>query len=411
MQTDGDITVTATGATEEAGAKRLALLTFVRRQAGMLALAVALGVTLTPALAPAQETASENTEEDADDPSRETDISEDNYRRFMELDDRRLERPAFPAAAIQPSSQLQKMGQLPESSQKHLRNQLRGIILARGDWTPEEMNRDYAFVPSAEARKDGQLLRDEIEAWTELVTEYHEREAAIYAAAAGSGAPGEKTNNAQNADRQTAPGEPVAGNQEGAGRDQAAAENPGGGQGNRGEGEQSAASDASDGARGRDAGEPPETRRTATMPPDPFAPESSSRGMSTEGVEQSASEYLQAHGYDAVPPSADGESSSTEGEDKPLDVGRWGEASQTLPPPIPAARMPALPDEVSATPEPANTLTLDELRNVRGVNEPADTGTPFDTLPVIATNPDDEFDIDSDREGGTDDDPDTDDDP
>ncbi len=362
------------------------------RRTRHLLFALALSLLFAPAVAPAQDSGDADAGNEADDPSRETDISEDNYRRFMELDDRRLERPAFPAAAMQPGSQLQKMGQLPESSQKHLRNQLRGIILARGDWTPEEIGRDYPFVPSAEARADSQLLRDEIEAWAELVTEYHEREAAVYAA--GSGTPGAPAGNDPATAQQQAggaPGSPGGDNRGGeTGPDgQAGGEAGGEGQagGDSGGGGAEGQGENADGGAEQMADEQPASRRPVAEPDsqDPAAPPA--RGMSTEGVEQSASEYLQARGFDTGPEPVERSPESPDNGPVATDAGRWGEASQTLPPPVrevtPAP--PTLVDETisgeSTAPAP-NTLTLDELRGVRGVSESVEVGTSFDAMPA-----------------------------
>ena len=118
----------------------------------------------------------------SEDPSRETDVSEDNYRRFMELRDLRVERPAFPSATLSQASGPQKLTALPEASQRHLRDQLRSIILESGLWTPEAMDQDYRYTPSQGARRNPALQQEEAEAWEELVAAYHAREAAEFAA-------------------------------------------------------------------------------------------------------------------------------------------------------------------------------------------------------------------------------------
>lgn len=326
---------------------------------------------------------------DGEDPSRETDISEDNYRRFMELDDRRLERPAFPVSGMAPTTGLQKMGQLPESSQKHLRNQLRGIILSRGAWTPAERDAPYSFAPSAQARGDAQLLRQEAEAWAELVNEYHDREAAILA---GTAAPPAGQEGA------SSPGQPASGEPAGNAPEQQA--NAGTGQGGNpgsqgqaggqeGQGSQEGQAGAQ-GENGEDGG--PDSRsgsssNTETPPqrpkvPDQFAedgPTSAPTAPSNEGVEQNASAYLEARGLGTPAPADLQVTGSGSGTDTPASAAeeresRWGDEAQTLlrdrePADNPARQRGTIPRPADRPEEaiPANSLTRDELRRARGI--------------------------------------------
>lgn len=365
-------------------------------------------LAMTPASVLAQDGEAPSEDED---PSRETDISEDNYRRYMELDDRRLERPAFPAAAIQPRSSLEKMGQLPEESQKHLRNELRGIILARGPWTPEERDRPYGFVPSAAAQRDPALLRQEAEAWGELVSEYHDREAAILAGREarlsgapppGVGEPGQPTGT----DPSSGTGQPATAQGANAG-DQASARpgqgpnpnaGPGGNAGGEGgepgeDGEADSRGEtgndaAGDGARtaGAEERNPGARTRVPGEWQEPPAPAPSA--ISDEGVAQSASDFLRRQGMSvkgadpaANPPTValPGASTSNPGPDE-TGNGRWGDAALTLPPPVESAPEPrATPGDaasVAGPPPPGGVLTLDELRGVRGVAPVDDTGEP-----------------------------------
>lgn len=136
-----------------------------------------------------QEAPPANPAAEAAPPGQEVEVSEDNYRRYMELKDQQIERAPLPVDSYQPRSGLEKMERLPEASQKHLRNQLREIIVQGDAWQPEDADTLYPYVPSAAAQSDGALQRQEGEAWEELVGEYHAREAAIYAAAQGRPAP------------------------------------------------------------------------------------------------------------------------------------------------------------------------------------------------------------------------------
>jgi hypothetical protein len=349
-----------------------------------------LALMTAPVALLAQDSDAAAPDPEAEDPSRETDISEDNYRRFMELDDRRLERPAFPVSAVQPTTGLQKMGQLPESSQKHLRNQLRGIILSRGAWTPAERDETYAFVPSPEARGDAQLLRQEAEAWTELVNEYHDREAAILAAAGQPAGEGDRTPQDPRSVGQAPAGQPPGSQaQQQANVGTGTGGNPGadGQQGEDGESGQ----EGREGARGESGSEGgPDSESgsessTASPPQErPEVPEwvaendagRTPAAPGNKGVEQSASEYLEARGLaDPAPAQLDDTRSRT----APASVeraSRWGEEAQTLLDDRNAqevrsrrASTPPTAGDRSEDGAPVNTLTREQLRGVRGVTE------------------------------------------
>jgi len=144
----------------------------------LLAVACAL-----PAAAFAQEAPKPADQKGSD--SQETAISEDNYRRYMELRDERIQRDAFPVDAYEPQGQ-EKLQSLPESSQRWLRDQLREIIVAGDAWQPGDENKEHPYVPSPAARTDSSLRSQEQAAWAELLQNYNAREAAIYANSARS---------------------------------------------------------------------------------------------------------------------------------------------------------------------------------------------------------------------------------
>jgi hypothetical protein len=118
----------------------------------------------------------------------EVEINEDNYRRFMELKETRGQRNMIPETSYKSQAGLQKLDKLPEASQKHLRNQLREIIVQGEQWQPGDEGTDYPYVPSDAASTDQSLQKQEAEAWGELVENYHQREAEIYANSSRSGA-------------------------------------------------------------------------------------------------------------------------------------------------------------------------------------------------------------------------------
>jgi len=339
----------------------------------------------------------ESAEPDPDDPSRETDISEDNYRRYMELKDPRLERPAFPATVFKPPSSLEKMAQLPESSQKHLRNQLRGIILQSGPWTPAEEDREYRLIPSPEAQQDATLLRAEAEAWNELVGEYHEREAESLASAngqrsrQGSAATGTEARDPSAQERAHSAGDPTAGatqqpalagvagsgntgesdsGESGTGQD---SPNDGQqGQGQSGQSGQAASSSSSDGSPSRQA------QSDGAQDPDLGPPDA----VSTEGVAQSASEVLKNRGLAQDVPAETLPKYTDESADAGHD-GRWGSEYLSMLPALktpdsaggqtePARATPNTPEDSggaasTAYPSQPGTLTIEQLREVQGV--------------------------------------------
>jgi hypothetical protein len=142
-------------------------------------------VATPPAETDSEQVPAEETELPA---SQEVEMNEDNYRQFMELKDAREQRNMMPENAFKPGSGLQKLDDLPEDSQKHLRNQLREIIVQGDQWKPGDEATDYPYSPSEAASKNQPLQKQEKEAWGELVDGYHQREAEIHANSARSGA-------------------------------------------------------------------------------------------------------------------------------------------------------------------------------------------------------------------------------
>lgn len=134
-------------------------------------------VSTPPMEAEVEETAPENTAKNV---GQEVEINEDNYRQFMELRDARGQRNIIPENAFKPRSGSQKLDKLPEESRKHLRNQLREIIVQGDQWQPGDEANDYPYVPSVAASTKPSLEKQEAEAWGELIGSYHQREAEIY---------------------------------------------------------------------------------------------------------------------------------------------------------------------------------------------------------------------------------------
>jgi hypothetical protein len=213
--------------------------------------------TALPSEPPVEETAPQGTSAP---PGQEVGINEDNYRQFMELKDPLQQRDILPEDAYKPQSGLQKLENLPEESQKHLRNQLREIIVQGDQWQPGDEEIDYPYVPSEAAGTNPSLQKQEAEAWDELVDSYHVREAEIY----------ENSARSEMAAANTSASGGQAGNGEGSASDSA-------GQGDTGE--QMSQEGGSEQSKGKDSYSP-------NSPNDPNA-------VSTEGVSQNALEFLQ----------------------------------------------------------------------------------------------------------------------
>lgn len=211
------------------------------------------------------ETNSEETaqESEAVPAGQEVEINEDNYRQFMELKDARLRRNMLPENSYKSQAGAQKIDKLPEESQKHLRNELREIIIQGDPWQPGDEGTEYPYVPSNAASTNPALQKKETDAWSELVNNYHKREAGIYANASRSQAASATANSAG----------------EGSGENDASGS---GNQGQGSEGQQAGQQDSS--KQANDAGS--------------YSPNNAadSNAKSTAGVSQNAMEFLQGQG-------------------------------------------------------------------------------------------------------------------
>jgi len=187
----------------------------------------------------------------------EVEVNEDNYRQFMELKDARQQRDMLPENSYQSQAGAQKIDKLPEESQKHLRNELREIIIQGDQWQPGDENTDYPYVPSNAASTNRALQKKEADAWGELVDNYHKREAEIYGNAS---------------------------------RSKAASSTAGAA------GEGSAGGNMGQGSEGQQASQQSNSKQSSTA--GSYSPESSNdpNATSTEGVSQNAMEFLKGQG-------------------------------------------------------------------------------------------------------------------
>lgn len=227
-------------------------------------LAAALSFAIAAHAQPAEEPAEEKTAEAPG--SGQVEANEDIYRQFMELKDGLQQRETPPQESWQSRSRMQKLDDLPEDSQKHLRNQLREIILTGDPWQPGDEDKDYPYVPSDAASQDRRLQNQEAGAWDELLDNYHAREAQIHA----------------NAERSRAAS--------------ATAAMPGGMTPNGGEEGDPQAAEAGQQAQREES--------SATSQVDSFAPamQSASDVGNEQGVSQSAMDFLNKAGYQAGQP-------------------------------------------------------------------------------------------------------------
>lgn len=252
-----------------------------------------------PATPPVKEAEATTAEEPKSSASQEVEINEDTYRQFMELKDANQQRDIIPEETFKPGSGLQKLEKLPEESQKHLRNELREIIVGGDPWQPGDEDADYPYVPSNAARTDPSLQKQELEAWGELVDSYNQREAQIYANKAGN--------------RATMSPEDGAG------------EMPG--QGSMQNGESGQDKEGAQGSQNSATAESDQTDTAGTYSPgaanDPNA-------QSTSGVSQNAMEFLQGlgkNGGNAREESAGTPAQNTGQPGSPASVGERGQSS------------------------------------------------------------------------------------
>lgn len=226
--------------------------------------------------------------------SQEVEVNEDVYRQFMELRNKRQQRNMLPEEAFKPSSGSQKLDELPEESQKHLRNQLREIIVQGAPWEPGDENRNYPYVPSTAAVDNQQLQKQEAEAWGELLDSYHKREAQIYENSARTAA----ARASEDAMNSSSPG---AGGSQNSSRQ-------GGGQVS--DGETSEAQKQAEN-QSRESNKPPNTSKIT-----------SSTG--TAGVSQNAMEFLNRMGNTGGPVDSDNQAESGNNEDTGTESGTGG---------------------------------------------------------------------------------------
>ena len=305
-------------------------------------------------LAQAQETPAESEGEESS-ASQEVEINEDNYRRYMELRDRRIDRSSLPVDAYQSRASLQKLDELPESSQKHLRDQLREIIMQGNQWQPGDELKQYPYVPSSAAQYNTPLQNQESAAWSDMLQEYHQREAQIYSNSARSraamaNAPGDTRSQGANGTDQS---------QDNTGR------NGGSGQQSDGGGSESF------GARGQNAQQSRSAQTTTSAAQNSSAVNDAEK-ISTDGDSQNALEFLL------------GQKGGNTGQ----GAGGGGEAGQRLPSDQQgnAGGLPDLPDLGTGSQAGAGTEKQSASHSSTSSESSGQSGQPSEAAAPMAEN-------------------------
>jgi hypothetical protein len=132
--------------------------------------------------APAQQA---ETPVDEDGSSKQTEQSDESFRRSRELEDARARDRTYVDNTYTAQTELEKIDKLPEESRDNIRDQLVDIIVEDGEWEPSDALKEYPYEATAAAESDPELKEQEQEAWDEQIEKYHEREAAAWGSHSG----------------------------------------------------------------------------------------------------------------------------------------------------------------------------------------------------------------------------------
>lgn len=201
---------------------------------------------------------------DQDGSSQQVEESDEAYRRRMELEDARRRDPTYTDPAVDYRREQEKIDALPQESRENIRDQLVDVIVQNPEWEPEDALADYPYEPTAAAQADPELKQQEQEAWDEQIEKYHAREAAAFGAYRGqAGGPG----------------------------------NPDGPEGGTDGGQQGLSSGQQGSQGGQLGGQGSESSDATAGTYQPYSSQSGNRddAESTEGVSESALEFLMKH--------------------------------------------------------------------------------------------------------------------
>lgn len=139
----------------------------------------------------AQAEQGDGAENPADESSRRVDESEESFRARMELREQRYREQQRSNTTFSYSTNREgKLANLPPESRDHIRSQLRDLVIDSRLWKPGEDLTGYPYEPSAAAKNDALLARQEREAWVEQLQKYQARQEAAAAAGERAAGPG-----------------------------------------------------------------------------------------------------------------------------------------------------------------------------------------------------------------------------
>lgn len=260
--------------------------------------------------------------------SQQVEESDEAFRRRMELEDARRRDPGFAIPTGNYQRDLEKIDKLPDESRDNIRDQLVDIIMENGEWKPSDALEDYPYQPTAAAQADAELMKQEQEAWDEQIEKYHEREAQAWGAYRG----------------------PVAGPGNPTGEEGGAGGATQGQQGSEQGAQQESGQNGQDGADGNDG----EQGSAGTYQPYQGGSADSSDEESTEGVSESALDFLmrgrQAGAQQAAQQTQTGNESQQQGQ----------EAAQE------AAQEAPQDSEQESAPDTRGIIAIEDLDKLRG---------------------------------------------
>jgi hypothetical protein len=266
---------------------------------------------------------------DQDGSSQQVEESDEAYRRRMELEDARRRNPTYTDPAVDYRKEQEKIDALPRESRENIRDQLVDIIVQNPDWKPEDVLEEYPYEPTAAAQANPALEQQEQEAWDEQIEKYHAREAAAFGAYRGqAGGPG----------------------------------NPDGPEGGPDGGEQGQAGGQQAGQQGSQS----DNSTTGTY--QPYTPQAGDRddAESTEGVSESALEYLMRQQAGNTPGQPQTTPEATAGqESRQADASR-SPAQQTPSQPSPESTQTGEADE--AEPDMRGIIAIEDLDKLEGTD-------------------------------------------
>jgi hypothetical protein len=272
---------------------------------------------------------------DQDGSSQQVEESDEAFRRRMELEDARNRDPTYTDPANTYRRELEKIDKLPPESRENIRDQLVDIIMENPDWKPGDALEEYPYEPTTAAQADPDLMQREQEAWDEQIEKYHAREAEAFGAYRGkAGGPG-------NPDGQE--GEDAQQGQQGSQ----------GGQGQQG------GEEGQNGQQGQQGGQPGSQSRSQAGT---YQPQngSSEEADSTEGVSESALDFLRNRQAGGQPGQQSSQPASNTGQQQAQTTSQASEQN--------AAEEQAQPEQAQQS-EDAEQPTDPDMRGIIAIED------------------------------------------